>query len=86
MSEGRIVPVHYEPNGTWGICDRCGFKCRLRELSKDWQGLMVCSSDFDPKPDTLNPPRVMAEGLAVPRSKSEQPDTFITLPVAPADL
>lgn len=43
------------------ICDRCGFEFRSDELRKMWNGLMVCSEDFEarnaqefvraPKPD-----------------------------------
>lgn len=29
------------------ICDRCGFKFKSSELRKDWQGLMVCSKDYE---------------------------------------
>lgn len=34
--------------GQWNaICDRCGFKFKSSELREDWQGLMVCSKDFE---------------------------------------
>ncbi len=29
------------------LCDRCGFKFKSSELKKDWQGLMVCSKDYE---------------------------------------
>lgn len=86
MTVGRNVPVQWEPDGTWAICDRCGFKYRLRDLRKEWSGLMVCPSDYDPRPDTLNPPRVMPEGLPVPNTRPEQPDTFIAAFVTPDQL
>jgi hypothetical protein len=29
------------------ICDRCGFKFKASELKKTWDGLMVCSDDWE---------------------------------------
>jgi len=29
------------------ICDMCGFKFKGTELSKRWDGMMVCSKDFE---------------------------------------
>jgi hypothetical protein len=52
------------------ICDVCGFKLWDRELKKRWDGLMVCSADFETrhpqdrvraKPDKQNPPWVRPE-------------------------
>lgn len=37
------------PGEPLGICDRCGFKFRLKELRKEWTGLMVCKDDYDPR-------------------------------------
>lgn len=82
----RNVPVRYVPGGTWGICQRCGFKLRLSELSKEWSGLEVCGECWDPLPDTMKPPRNGPEGLARPDASPEPPDTFITAPVRPEDL
>lgn len=81
----RTVPVAYVPGGTWGICDRCGFKFRLNELRKEWSGLMVCDADFDPLPDTMKPLRSGPEGLARPDARPEPTDTFVGT-VRPEDL
>lgn len=86
MVDVSITPVEYKPGGTYGICDRCGLKYRLRDLRKEWSGLMVCEADYDPRPDTLNPPRIVPEGLTVPGSRPEQPDTFIQNQVTPDQL
>ena len=81
----RTVPVEYRPGGAYGLCQVCGFKERLSSLRRNWQGLLVCDADYDPKPDLMNPPRVMAEGLP-PRETSPEPlDTFVGL-VRPEDL
>jgi hypothetical protein len=31
----------------WRICDRCGFKFRSSQTIKTWDGLWVCSGDFE---------------------------------------
>lgn len=47
------------------ICDRCGFKVPYLELSKEWNGLLVCQECFEPKHPQLEPKRhaVDAEAL-----------------------
>jgi hypothetical protein len=82
----RVVPVDYQPDGTWGICQRCGFKYRLNELRLEWSGLRVCNDDWDPRPDTMNAPTVFPEGLPRPDAAPEPPDTFIQSQVLPSDL
>lgn len=31
------------------ICDCCGFKFKLSQLRKRWDGAMVCSADWEPR-------------------------------------
>lgn len=85
MTGIRSVPVHYKPGGTWGICTYCGFKYRLSELTKNWQGIMVCKDDLDPKPDTMQAPRIYPEGVPRRDMSPEPADTFVGT-VTPADL
>jgi len=61
----------YIAGGAYGICDRCGFQFRLRELRKEWSGLMVCSKDYDPRPPEMTPPRVKAEGVPLPNARPD---------------
>jgi len=61
----------YNPGGAYGICDRCGFQFRLRELRKEWTGLMVCSKDFDPEPAQTKPAPVAAEGVPLPNARPD---------------
>lgn len=63
----------------------CGFKHRLDDMRKDWRGLTVCKADYDPLPDTMQPPRVVPEGLARQDASPQPPDTFVGT-VTPADL
>lgn len=53
----------YLAGNTKGICDRDGFEYPLRELRKEWTGLMVCRSCYDAKPAQLTPPRIKPEGI-----------------------
>lgn len=61
----------YIPGGVYSICDRCGFKFRLRDLVKEWTGAMVCRKDLDPKPAEMTPPRVKAEGVPLPNARPD---------------
>lgn len=61
----------YSPGATKGICDRCGFEFRLRDLRKEWTGRMVCSDDWDPRPREMTPPRVKPEGVPLPNARPD---------------
>lgn len=60
----------YEP---YGICDRCGFKCRHRQLRKEWTGLLVCGPCWDPRPPETRPLRLKPEGVPI-RDARPEPD------------
>lgn len=61
----------YTPGGTKAICDRCGFEYPLRELRKEWTGLMVCREDWDSRPEEMTPPRVRPEGVPLRNSRPD---------------
>lgn len=61
----------YIAGGAYGICDRCGGQFRLRELRKEWTGLMVCRADLDPRPDEMTPPRIKPEGVPLPNARPD---------------
>lgn len=63
--------------GPWGICDRCGWKYRLRQLRKEWTNLMVCPPCYDPKPADLSPPSIKPEGLPIPNARPEPEDHIL---------
>ena len=67
------APQGYRPGGTWGVCDRCGFKLRLSALATEWTGFKVCRECFDPRPYDLDPPRIYPEGLPVRAARPEHP-------------
>lgn len=64
--------------GTWAaICDRCGFRFPSDEITKEWQGLMVCDKCFE----TRHPQdfiRGVPDNPAPPWTRPEPPDEFIS--------
>jgi hypothetical protein len=65
---GRFASGKY----SYGISDRSGFRYRLRDMRREWNGLLVGPDEYEPKHPQLTPPRnvVDAEALRNPR-----PDT-----------
>lgn len=64
--------------GWKAICDRCGFEFYSFELKKEWQGLMTCSSCWEPRhPQDFV--RAVKDEQAVPWSRPEAPDTFVAV-------
>ena len=46
-------------------CDRCGFRYKLLELRKEWNGLKTCPECYDPKHPQLEPPTYVADAEAL---------------------
>ena len=55
----------------FGISDRSGFRYRLREMRKEWNGLLVGPDEFEPKHPQLEAPNVSADPQAL---RSPRPD------------
>ena len=70
---------NYYKGGDWNaICDVCGNKLKASTLRQRWDGLMVCADDFEfrhPQDLMKAPP----PERAIPWSRPEAPDTFITV-------
>ena len=66
----------------WGICDISGFRYRLRDMKKTWDGFLVGPDQWSPKHPQLNPPHFTAdaEALRNPRPARTEPvaDAFLT--------
>lgn len=65
--------------GDWNACcDLCGFKFKASALRKDWQNLMLCEACWSPRhpQDFL---RVRGDNPAVPWTRPESDDTFVSL-------
>lgn len=73
---------------TKAICDRCGFEYDLRDLRKEWTGLMVCDADYDRKPSDLSRPNLRPEGLPLRNARPEPDPIFVDpdKPVTADDL
>lgn len=76
----------YRPGAIKAICDRCGFEYPLRELRKEWTGLMVCRHDYDERPPELRTPNVKAEGIAKPNSRPDNQNDDSPNTTTPDDL
>lgn len=69
----------------FGICDRCGFRYKLKELRMNSYGMMVCPQDFDGKYDLQNHPQNKTpkvsdnETLKNSRQRSPMPETVVTV-------
>ena len=58
---GRYASGKY----AFGISDRSGFRYRLREMKKEWNGLIVGPDEYEPKHPQLEPKRGINEPIAV---------------------
>ena len=71
MSEDRYA------SGDWNaICDRCGKQFKFSRLKKTWDGLWVCSRDWEPRH-----PQDFVRGIKddqhAPVTRPDAPDTFV---------
>ena len=65
-------------SGSWNtICDVCGFKFKAEHLKLRWDGLMVCSDDWEIRhPQELIRP--IQDQNKLPWTRPEATDTFIS--------
>lgn len=59
-------------NKAWGISDRSGFRYRLREMKKEWNGLLVGPDEYEPKHPQLETPNVGADPQALRDPRPDQ--------------
>lgn len=57
----------------YGISDRSGFRYRLRDMRKEWNGLLVGKDEWEPKHPQLEPLRVSPDAQAL-RNPRPDPD------------
>ena len=66
--------------GDWvALCDSCGRKFKASSLKRRWDGLMVCSEDWEPR-QTQDYVRGRAEKQIPSWTRSEPADHIITTP------
>lgn len=73
MKGSRDYYKHGDQNA---ICDRCGFKFKLSEMKKTWDGFMVDDACFDPRHPRDFPPPTPRE--TVPTEAYPEPSTVFT--------
>lgn len=61
----------------YGISDRSGFRYRLREMRKEWNGSLVGPDEYEPKHPQLEPPKVFPDPEAL---RDPRPDTNNLIP------
>lgn len=55
----------------FGISDRSGFRYRLKDMRKEWNGLLVGKDEFEAKHPQLRSPRVGADPQALRDARPE---------------
>jgi len=56
----------------YGISDRSGFRFRLRDMRKEWNGFLVGEDEYEPKHPQLSPAKVQADPQALKNPRPEQ--------------
>jgi hypothetical protein len=64
---------HASSKNAYGISDRSGFRYRLRDMRKEWNGLLVGVDEYESKHPQLSPskPPVDPQSLKDPRPESD---------------
>ena len=53
------------------LCDRCGFRYKLLELQKEWNGLKVCHTCYEKKHPQLEPHTAPADPQALKSPRAD---------------
>lgn len=72
---------HAAGNNAFGISDRSGFRYRLRDMKKEWNGLLVGPDEYEPKHPQLEAPRTASDPQALrnPRPERTEPKVEVLL-------
>lgn len=62
----------------WGISDRSGFRYRLREMRKEWNGALVGPDEFEQKHPQLSPPKVGPDPQALRDPRPDRAEAVLT--------
>ena len=60
----------------YGISDRSGFRYRLREMRKEWNGLLVGPDEYEEKHPQLEAPNVGADPQALRDPRPDQAEAL----------
>jgi hypothetical protein len=64
-------------NKAWGISDRSGFRYRLKEMRREWTGLLVGPDEYEEKHPQLRAPRATADPQALRNPRPAQPEVLV---------
>lgn len=67
----------------FGISDRSGFRYRLKEMRREWNGLLVGPDEFEEKHPQLRAPRATADPEALRDSRPDGPEELIVFAGVP---
>lgn len=68
---------YWKPGDPSAICDRCGFKFKLSQLKKEWDGLMVCDQCWEPR-QPQDFVRGVKDQRPIPDARPETPDQYVS--------
>lgn len=57
---------------SYGISDRSGFRYRLREMRREWNGSLVGPDEYESKHPQLDPPKHITDAEAIRDARPEQ--------------
>jgi len=77
--------ITYKPGQWAAICDVCGFKFKNVDLKRRWDGVMVCSEDWETRHpmDFIKAPNPQRK---LPWARPEPTDTFVNVPYINSDV
>ena len=58
----------------YGYSDRSGFRYRLREMRKEWNGSIVGKDEYEEKHPQLTPPRIRTDPEAIRDARPDAKD------------
>ena len=69
---------HFNPGDHNAICDSCGRKFKASDLRKRWDGLYVCSEDWEPR-HSLDFVRSYPDKITVSWNRPQPPEVFVPI-------
>ena len=69
---GRYASGKY----AFGISDRSGFRYRLRDMKKEWNGLIVGPDEYEPKHPQLEPPKSSPDPQALRNPRPDEAEAL----------
>tara|TARA_R110000823_G_scaffold311846_1_gene438034 strand:+ start:502 stop:996 length:495 start_codon:yes stop_codon:yes gene_type:complete len=61
----------------FGLSDRSGFRYRIKDMRKEWNGLLVGKDEYEEKHPSLTPPRIPTDGEAIRNARPDRTETSV---------